>query len=75
LLANTRGLEDEEQRERKESPVFMGALIKTVCPGLVETPSRESCVGGFVPSSREKIRGFHDSLGQKQSSLFILSLG
>jgi hypothetical protein len=49
----------------------MSALIRTICPGPVETSSRESCVGGFVPSFREKMRGFHDFVKQKPSFLFL----
>jgi hypothetical protein len=51
------------------------ALIQTVCTDLhgpVENPDLLSCDGGFLQHLREHMRGFHDSLRQKSSSLFIL---
>jgi hypothetical protein len=40
--------------------------------GPTENPSTESCEGGFLQSFIEEMRGFHDLLRQKPSSLFIL---
>jgi hypothetical protein len=40
--------------------------------GLAENPDLLSCYGGFLQSFREQMRGLHDLLKQKPSSLFIL---
>jgi hypothetical protein len=40
--------------------------------GLVKNPDLPSCWCGFLRSFREQVRGFHDLLKQKPSSLFIL---
>lgn len=48
---------------------------KTACATFVaplENPSVESCEGGFLHSSREQMRGFHDLLRQKPSCLIVL---
>jgi hypothetical protein len=53
----------------------INALIRAVCMDLcdpIENPSIESCDRGFLWSFREQMRGFHDSLRQKPSSLFRL---
>jgi hypothetical protein len=38
----------------------------------MENSSRVSCQGGFILSFREEMRGFHDLLKQKPSTVFIL---
>jgi hypothetical protein len=50
---------------------WVQCLDKAVCPDL-QNPSRELYKGGFLQSFREQIRGFHDFLRLKSSSMFIL---
>jgi hypothetical protein len=40
--------------------------------GSAENPDQQFCDGGFLRSFREQMRGFHNLLRQKPSSLFIL---
>jgi hypothetical protein len=51
------------------------ALIRAVWTGLrglMENPDVLSCDGGFLRSFREQMRGYHDLLRQKPSSMFVL---
>jgi hypothetical protein len=51
------------------------AMKRAVCtdlPSPAEIPYLLSCDGGFLRSFREQMRGFHDLLRQKPSSLFVL---
>jgi hypothetical protein len=53
----------------------MRALMRAACThlhGAMENPALESCEGGFLKSFREQMRGLHDLLRQKPSSLFML---